>query len=1160
MTTTETNATASDEQIIVGIGASAGGLEAIQSFLDRLPDQHDLVFVIVQHLDPDHDSLMEELLNRRTKSPVVTAYDGCKVEPGHIYLIAPGELLTIEDNTLRTEKFAQPRGIRRPIDVFLTSLANHSGLNAVGVILSGTGSDGSHGVRDIKNNGGLVLVQRPEEAKYNGMPRAAIASGACDLIVPVAEIVPALEDFFHRVGDLTSSNITDGELISRVARHLRNRTGHDFSEYKPGTLLRRIAVRMSILGLAKSADYLHHLINDPQEAEKLFSSILINVTSFFRDDDVFDALRESIIPDLVSSVGAGGDLRVWVAGCSTGEEAYSLAIILSEAMERQNIWPRVSIFATDIDEDALRTARRGEYGDEIAGRMPSATLQRYFRARATGFVVTDAIRNMVRFSNQSLIKDPPFSQLDLICCRNVLIYFEKPLQTSVINSFHYGLREGGTLVLGNSEAINKGDALFDEISRHLRIFTRRPGPAARLDLRPADRPYYRPPSAQPQDDHALPPQPYAADVMTHFSPPYMVLTPQSDLVYASTSATAFLQVTGGRPQSSVLKMVRPELEPALGRLLRFDQKTDQTQSILFEGDLDGDRRRLRISGRQIADQNILVVFEDQIVTNDATIADPAAEGAETRRYTRELEAELDATRDRLRITMEELETSNEELKSSNEEMMSMNEELQSANEELTTTNDELNSKITEIRDSNADMSNFIKSNKISTVFLDEQLRLRRFTPEARNQFRFVTSDIGRPLDDIGSDLDVAQILDDCRAVMQTDKMMEAEYESRDGLTYRARIVPFDGDPSVGGGVVLSIFDVTELRRFAREAEEQRNLSEQRLTEIEDLYAVSPQAMGMLDENLRYVRANPRLADLCGTSVADLIGRPLGTLAMGLREEIEPMARDVLENQTRIENRQFRGKMRSMPDKDRVWETDWYPVYHNGVVAGVGVNVRDITDQIQMQYELRRVMQELQHRVKNMLANVLALVSRARRDATSDREVFSALSKRIQALAQTHKLLTQSNWSSANLRQVLEPELTAIYGADRIQMKGPEIVVNARAALSLGMAIHELATNAAKYGAFSVPDGAVRLSWVRQDDGESDMYIFRWKEQGGPEPTTAGDDGFGTQLIRSTITGSLNGAVTFDWEPDGLSCVLTIPVSALIEIPNESLFNSSTLQI
>ena len=1160
MTTTDTSSTGGDDQIIVGIGASAGGLEAIQGFLDRLPDEHRLIFVIVQHLDPDHDSLMEELLNRRTRSPVVTAYDGCKVEPGHIYLIAPGDLLTIEDFTLRTEKFAQPRGVRRPIDVFLTSLARHSGLNAVGVILSGTGSDGSHGVRDVKNNGGLVLVQRPEEAKYNGMPRAAIASGACDLIVPVAEIVPALEDFFHRVGDLTSSNITDGELIQRVARHLRNRTGHDFSEYKPGTLLRRIAVRMSILGLAKSTDYLHHLINDSHEAEKLFSSILINVTSFFRDDDVFDALRETLIPDLVGTVGAGGDLRIWVAGCSTGEEAYSIAIILSEVMERQNIWPRVSIFATDIDEDALRTARRGEYGDEIAGRMSSATLQRYFRARADGYVVTDALRNMIRFSNQSLIKDPPFSQLDLICCRNVLIYFEKPLQTAVVNSFHYGLREGGTLVLGNSEAINKGDGLFEEISRHLRIFKRRPGPAARLDLRPADRTFNSVSRAPAQDDDSLPQQPYAADVVAHFTPPYMVLTPQYDLVYASTAATAFLQVSAGRPEISVLKMVRPELEPAMSRLLRFEQRADQTQSIVFDGNLDGKRRRLRISGRRIADQNTLVVLEDQVIDDDAPILAFAADGAETRRYTRELEAELDATRDRLRTIMEELETSNEELKSSNEEMMSMNEELQSANEELTTTNDELNSKIAEIRDANADMSNFIKSNKISTVFLDEDLRLRRFTPEARNQFRFVTSDIGRPLDDIGSELDVAQILDDCREVMRTDKMMESEYESRDGLIYRARIVPFDGDPSIGGGVVLSIFDVTELRRYAREAEEQRSLSEQRLTEIEDLYAVSPQAMGMLDGELRYVRANRRLADLCGTSVHDLIGRPLGAMAVGLRDEIEPMARDVLENRTRIENRQIRGRMRDRPQDDRVWETDWYPVFHDGAVAGVGVNVRDITDQIQMQYELRRVMQELQHRVKNMLANVLALVSRARRDATSDRDVFSALSKRIQALAQTHKLLTQSNWSSANLRQILDPELTAIYGADRIQLKGPEIVVNARAALSLGMAIHELATNAAKYGAFSVPDGAVRLSWVRQDDGESDMYIFRWKEQGGPTPTTAGDDGFGTQLIRSTITGSLNGNVTFDWEPDGLSCVLNIPVSALIEIPHESLFNSSTLEI
>ncbi|MFZ3581481.1 CheR family methyltransferase [Loktanella sp. DJP18] len=1142
--------------IIVGIGASAGGLEAIQSLMDQLPGNHNLAIVIVQHLDPHHDSLMQELLDRRTSSPVLTAYDGCPVTEGHVYLIAPGEILTIRDNHFHTERFSEPRGVRRPINDFLSSLARHSGLNAVGVILSGTGSDGSTGVSDIKNNGGLVLVQSPDEAKYDGMPRAAIATGACDLVLPAREIVPVLEEFFDRIHNLASDGMTDSEFVQRVMRHLRNRVGHDFSEYKPGTLLRRIAVRMSILGKERAADYLRHLIDHPQEAELLLNSILINVTSFFRDDDVFRELRDVILPEMIEKAGDDGDLRIWIAGCATGEEVYSYAIIVREAMERLNVWPGVAIFGTDIDDAALRVARAGHYPDAIADRLPQDLLHKYFRSSADGYRVNESLRNLVRFSNQNLIKDPPFSQIDLLSCRNVLIYFENTLQDSVVRTFHYSLRENGVLVLGSSETITRTPDLFADMSRGHRMFRRLPGPPARLDLRASDRLFdVAARSSAPTDVRPLEQQPCTAEIMDHFAPPYMVLSSQGDLVYASNRATAYLRVSAGRPQLSVLHLIRPELQTALGRLLRLGQKQGENQIITFDGTIDSEPRQIRITGRQTATRQTLVVFEDLAVDGTAHHPQGQTVGEDDQHYLRELEVELDAARNRLSNAIEELETSNEELKSSNEEMMSMNEELQSANEELTTTNDELNAKIGEIRDAHADMTNFIASAKISTIFLDEDLRLRRFTPEARNQFRFVFADIGRPLDDIGSDLDVAQILEDCRDVMVREEMLEPEYESRTGDSFRARIVPFQSERALHGGVVISLFNVTELRRLAEEAEQQKIISNQRLAEIEDLYDVSPQAMGMLSRDLTYLRANRRLAKIAGLDVADLLGKSLGTLSPGLRDRMEALAREVLQNKVRIEGKQLRGTTADEPDVEKIWETDWYPVFHDGGLTGVGVNVREITEQMQLQFELRRIMQELQHRVKNMLANVLALVSRASRDATVDRDVFRALAQRIQALAQTHKLLTQSNWASASLSRILEPELTAVYGADRIDLKGPEIVVNARAALSLGMAIHELATNAAKYGAFSVPHGKITLTWLRQDDGESDVYIFTWAETGGPAPQDGTDDGFGTQLIRSTITGSLDGNVAFFWEPTGLRCVLKIPVNSLIEIPHESLFNS-----
>jgi two-component system CheB/CheR fusion protein len=1144
-----------DGLMIVGIGASAGGLEAIQGLLERLPDRRKMAIVIVQHLDPHHDRLMQELLDHRINSPVVTAYEGCPVEEGHIYLIAPGEILTIADNRFHTQKFAEPHGVLRPIDDFFSSLARHSGLNAVGVILGGTGSDGSIGISDIKNNGGLVLVQRPEEAKYDGMPRSAIATGASDLILPVIEIVTVLEEFVDRVQSFSTEELSDRDFIQRVMRHLHNRVGHDFTEYKSGTLLRRVAVRMSILGQERTSEYLRYLIDDPKEADLLFDSVLINVTSFFRDVDTFRELRDVILPALIERAGSHGDLRIWVAGCATGEEAYSYGIAMFEAMERLNIWPSVSIFGTDIDEAALRVARAGHYSTENVSQLPPGMVQKYLSPHANGYVISERLRNIVRFSSQSLIKDPPFSQIDLLSCRNVMIYFQTSLQDSVAKAFHYSLRENGILVLGNSETITRIYNLFEETSRSHHIFRRLPGPPSRLELRAADRIFDKAGQEDPTDGPPTDAAPCTSEVMQHFAPPYVVLTTQGDLVYASEKATKYLLAGAGRPQLSMLKLIRPELQTTLARLLRLGQKKDKNQAVTFDGMLDDETVCIRISSRKTDNRQILIAFETLSADEATAQSGSPMVGDDNQHYFREMETELDDVRERLTSATEKLESSNEELKSSNEKMMSMNEELQSANEELTTTNDELNAKITEIRDTNADMANFIASTKISTVFLDEELRLRRFTPEARNQFRFVSGDVGRPLDDIGSNLDVFAILNDCRKVIETQAMVETYYESRNGLAFRARIVPFESERSGRGGIVLSLFDVTELRLLAKEADHQRSLSVQRLAEIEDLYKVSPLAMGMLSPDLVYVRANQRLADMAGLAVDELIGQPLGTMSPALHDVIEPIAREVLEHGTRVENKQLRGATANDPGQEKIWETDWYPVFHDGDLTGVGLNVREITEHVQMQFELRRIMQELQHRVKNMLANVLALVSRASRDATVDRDVFTALARRIQALAQTHKLLTQSNWASANLSKILYPELTAVYGADRVELKGPEIIINARAALSLGMAVHELATNAAKYGAFSNPRGKVRLNWLRQDDGESDIYIFTWTETGGPAPTVSGDDGFGTQLIKSTITGSLNGTVTFNWEPDGLQCVLKIPVNALIEIPHESLFNS-----
>ncbi|WP_165351951.1 chemotaxis protein CheB [Salipiger sp. IMCC34102] len=1146
--------------VIVGIGASAGGLEALRGFLDALPDDQNLAIVIVQHLDPDHDSLLKELLEKRTRIPIRMAEDGLSIEAGQIYLIAPGQSLTVANDQLRSRDFEVPRGRRRPIDEFFVSLARNSRERAVGIVLSGTGSDGTHGTQVIKEHGGLVFAQALSEAKYDGMPRSVVESGCADFVLPTGDMFSVLNDYFDCMGGIPSEELSDRTFIDRAMRHVQYRTGHDFSGYKPGTLLRRIAVRMAVLGVTKPAEYLKVLISDHDEADRLFRDMLISVTRFFRDRAVFDELRDRILPELLDGKTGNDELRIWVPGCSSGQEAYSIAMLVSEAMERSNAKPNVMIFATDISEAALGVARRGRYLNTIVEDVPAEFLHKYFDWQSDSYAVNERLRSMVQFSVQSLTRDPPFSQLDMISCRNVMIYFDKAFQERAMKVFHYALRESGILVLGTSEMTVNADGLFDDVSRQNRIYRRCPGEARRLELptaaaTAADSDPVVVQASVPDARH-MASHPFTDELLDVISPAYLVVSETGELVYASDAATKYLVVAAGRPQLDVDKLIRKELEKPLRRILNRETEGSENTTLEFDAKLWGETSHVKLTRRRLYDgQNIVLIDEAPL---SEAVPNAGAEGridANTAAYIQELEADLDDAREKVRAAVEELETSNEELKSSNEEMMSMNEELQSANEELTTTNDELNLKITEVREANSDLANFIRATKVSTIFLDANLKLRSFTPEAQKLFRFQVSDLGRPIDDIGSDLDMRKLVEDCRATIDQDELMETDYDTPDDSYFSARLVPYGRDDDTSGGVVVSFFDVTELRNLARDAESARTIAARHQQEVEELYDSSPQAMAVLDEDLRYVRANKKLADLAGTTVDQVIGRKLGDLSSGITAQMRELAQSVIATGDRIEGQQLRGRNTAEGNPERVWETDWFAIRHDGKFIGVGLNVRDITEQVILQFELRRVMQELQHRVKNMLANVLALVSRAGRDVTVDRPIFDVLGQRIQALAQTHKLLTQSNWASAKLHEVLKPELTHVYGDERVKLKGPNIVVNARAALSLSMAIHELATNAAKYGAFSIDEGTVSLSWVRQDDGDSDNFIFTWREEGGPPATRGEQSGFGSQLIKSTIEGSLGGQVEFSWEQIGLSCVFTVPAGALIEIPNESIFDT-----
>ncbi|MDJ1015236.1 MAG: chemotaxis protein CheB [Paracoccaceae bacterium] len=1143
--------------IVVGVGASAGGLDAFQNLLSALPEGHGLALILVQHLDPDHESLLSELLSKKTSTPISSAADNMPVEPGNIYLIPPGEFLTIEDGKLRLTEMSKPRGLRRPIDKFFESLAMDVGPRGVAIVLSGTGSDGSVGVRAVKEAGGLVFIQDPKQAEYNGMPNSAIETGADDIILPAQDMVDVISDFFSIRSDLEPSVLSDSEFIERVAKHVRYRTGHDFRQYKQATFLRRIAVRMSVLGLTDPNAYLKELISNKGEAAKLFRDLLINVTSFFRDPNAFEALQANVIREIVQDKGAGDEVRVWVPGCSTGQEAFTIAMQIADELERVDSSAKVAVFATDIDEDALRIARKAAYPNSIIDEVPEAFLTRYFTPTSDGYEATPALREMVRFSNQSIIKDPPFSRIDLVSCRNVTIYFENDLQDFVLTVFHYALSDGGCLFLGPSETPRILDDLFTPIDGRMRIFQRRPGPARRLNFPNhssgttilADR-------AADVEIEDMRRDPLAHPIIAKFSPPFLITDSEGKLSYSSGRAARYLRIKPGSTRMQATQLIVPELEPSLRRLLVKGAKAEQYREIEFRGAIDGKAARVVLAIEPLDNGSQLIVIDDRLdIVDERPILDQSGQ-SDSVEYTRELEIELERARETVRTTIEELETSNEELKSSNEEMMSMNEELQSANEELSTTNDELQDKIAELRDANQDMANLMRSTRVMTIFLDEELRLRFFTPESRKAFRFVDTDKGRPIDHIGSDIDMDLLVSRCREVLEKGERVEDEVASQDGRhEYLLDVEPYSGGRGGNSsGIVCTLTDVTPLRRAISVAQAEREASQRSLAEIEQLYLVSPQAIALLSPDMTYLRVNKRMAEINGLAISEHVGQRMQDVVPDLAEQIAGAFRVARENGVPVLSRQIEGKTPASGDERRLFLTDWYPIRSEEEIVAVGVNFHDITEQTEMSAELKRVMQELQHRVKNMLANVLALVSRARRDAKMDVAVIDTLSARISALAHTHKVLTQENWRAADIYSLITPETEDIYGKDRVTLKGPALKLNARAALAIGMAIHELATNAAKYGAFSVDEGHVTLSWLRLDDGTEDRIVFNWTERGGPKVEKGDRVGFGSQLIVSTITGSLHGTVDIDWRPEGLHVEMSVPYDELNTVKDDVVYD------
>ncbi len=1150
----ETGGTPSNTFPIVGIGASAGGLEAFQSLLSAMTPSHAFALVMVQHLDPDHESLLQELLAKNARVPVRVIEDGMSIEESTVHIIPPGASLTIDGYTMRLSDFAQPRGLRRPIDSFLESLAEQHGSNCAGVILSGTGSDGTNGMRAIKDAGGLCLVQDPRQSAYDGMPRSAIDAGGSDLVLPSEDIIDVIGEFFDRHTDIGEALKGDETFKKRVAKHLLYRTGHDFSNYKIATMERRIARRMSVLGIQRPKEYLQRLISDDGEGMRLFEDMLINVTSFFRDRPAFDILESQVIRSILADKDTTSEIRIWVPGCSTGEEAYSIAILCLQELERLNITPRISIFATDIDEDALKTAREGIYPETIGGHVPKELLQRYFKPLSSGYEIKQSVRDLVRFSRHNVIKDPPFLRLDLISCRNVIIYFDKWLQDQVMPVFHYALKPDAYLFLGPSENLGMVEGNFRPVNISHKLYQRDHSVAQPLAIPTASesspqgmRSPYR--AAKPEKKTPAPEEYYRQMILEHHAPAFAVIEHNRTLVYTSGQIGRYLEIGPGVPRLDIVDLARSPLRGLIRRLLSTDDGASGTNhAVEWTGNVNGEMMSVTLHVHPLRDACQMIVFDErplrmaegsvpiQIAADVSTVDDL---------YLQTLEDELQEAQQAIRTTVQELETSNEELKSSNEEIMSMNEEMQSANEELTAVNDELRNKMQELDAALSDLRNFTDSTNVATLFLDEDLTIRSFSPEVQTYFRIVEKDRTRPISDIVCDLCMTELMSICEQVRENGERIERELQTLDGLAdLKVSVLPYITAEKKQRGLVVVLIPVTELRQYARKLEQMSATANMHLNEIEELYRVSPQPMALMAPDLTYLRVNDGIAKLNGKPPEEHIGKTIFDIVPGLTDQVIDPVKQVFRTGEPILARAVKGYTAADPEREHHWEVDWYPIRAGDTVSAVGVSVRDVTKYREMEMELRRVMRELQHRVKNMLANVIALINRARREKGDHQTILDTLVNRINALATTHNLLTTQNWHSVLFEDLLTPELIDVYGPDRIALRGPSIRISAKAAVALGMTIHELATNAAKYGALASPEGKLEVRWSRTDEGAGEMLIVRWSETGGTAAAKPAGEGFGTQLIDSTIRSSLHGSIEKSFDNTGFSAVIEVPIKEL----------------
>lgn len=903
-----TDASTTNAFPIIGIGASAGGLAAFEAFFSAMPADIDtgMAFVLVQHLAPDHKSILTEIIRRYTRMQVSEVVDGMLVEPNCAYIIPPNKDMAFLNGSLQLLEPSSPRGQRLPIDFFFRSLAADQHERAICIVLSGTGSDGTLGARAIKGEGGMVMAQNPESTEYDGMPRSAMATGMVDYVLPPAEMPAQLVAYVSHAFVKAARPITvpppkDESQMKKIFVLLRSQTGHDFSGYKQSTISRRTQRRMAVHQIDLLEEYVRFLQKNPAEVEALFNDLLINVTSFFRDPEAFAALEAQVIPKLFSGKSPGDAIRVWTPGCSTGEEAYSIAILLQEHMEALKQHFKLQVFATDIDKKAVEQARSGIYPVSIAADVSQERLARFFTLDDDNSVyrIRKDLRDCLVFSEQDLIKDPPFSKVDLISCRNLMIYLSGDLQKKIIPLFHYALNPGGFLLLGTSETVGDFLNLFTQLDRSSKFYQRRAEEFGAQ--RPSLVPYLPPLGGDAVSRSAVPEATPRKDIfkelteqtlLAQFMAAGVLVSENGEIFYLHGRTGRFLEPAPGEPRMNILKMAREGLGRELSIALRSAAThKEKVRRKNLQVKTNGGFSSVHLTVQPVAaaaGRNLFVVTLEEASSKEANPLEkqfdaesvPTDAKVDTDERLALMKEKLREQAESLQSAMEELETSNEELKSSNEEMQSVNEELQSTNEELETSKEELQSvneelstvnseqqnKVAELSRANNDMNNLLAGTGVGTVFLDHQQRIRRFTPSVVQFINLILTDVGRPVGHIVSNLiGYNTLVEDVQSVLDTLTPREIEVATKDGAHYMLRIRPYRTLDNVIEGAVVAFFDITEMKRV--QAQLWDSAEKRRV-----LFDTMPQGVLFQDPDGKIVEANPAAERILGIPVAQMKGK------------------------------------------------------------------------------------------------------------------------------------------------------------------------------------------------------------------------------------------------------------------------------------------------